>query len=101
MSKRRKINWPELVAEYEAENKSVAEFCLKKQIHENSFYRNRKIQKERGQPLVEIKLEKSKEQAEHKTLVLQYKDFSIEVPLCFDEQNLKRLLHVLRNRHDS
>jgi transposase-like protein len=96
MPRRRRINWPEMVAEYETGDKSVAEFCLEKQIHENSFYRNRKMYKECEQPLVEIKLEKSRRQIESKTLVLRYQDFSIEVPNCFEEQNLKRLLHVLK-----
>ena len=85
-----------MVAEYESGNKSVAEFCREKEIHENSFYRNRKIYKESGQRLVEIKLEKNQGQTECETLVLKYRDFSIEVPVCFDEQHLKRLLNVIK-----
>jgi len=85
-------NWPKLIEEQKHSGKTIADFCNEKGIHYTSFYKNRK--KVQGSRFVEIKI-KEKQPVSEQPLILKYKDFSLEIPTCFNKQTLKDFLSVM------
>jgi len=85
-------NWPKLIEEQKHSRKTIAEFCDEKGVHYTSFYKNRK--KLLRSHFVEIK-NREKQPVSDQPITLKYKDFSIEIPTCFNKQTLKDFLSVL------
>jgi len=88
-------NWPELIEEQKQSGKTISEFCAEKGVHYTSFYKNRK--KIKKSSFVEIK-QKAPAVLKHRnpSMVLRYKDFSLDLGSGYDRQSLTDLLKILR-----
>lgn len=96
MKKRQTQDWAALLLEQEQSGKSIADFCKDKGIHYSSLYKHRKIIQD--SKLVEIKVKhKPESQSTEAPIVLNYREFSIKVPSCFNKQSLTDVISVLVN----
>ncbi len=94
MKKRQTQDWAALLLEQEQSGKSIANFCKDKGIHYSSLYKHRK--KIQDSKFVEIKVKyKPKSKITEDLIVLNYKEFSIKIPSCFNKQSLKDVISVL------
>jgi len=91
MTKRKRLNWKELVAEHELSGKSVRAFCGEKGIAANSFYVNRK--KLKIQDFVQIGV--SKEEVRKEPIILTYRGLRIEIKPGFCKKTLHEVLSVV------
>jgi len=87
-------NWPELIEEQKQSGKTISEFCTEKGVHYTSFYKNRK--KLQKSSFIEIKPKAPVLKTQENTLVLRYKDFSLDLGSGYDRQSLTDLLKILR-----
>ncbi len=94
MGRRKAINWPAFFSEFESSNISVGEFCKRKGIHTNTFYRNRKRYQGNDTALVRIPLKTGNPQQQ--ALLVQINDFILKVPEGVDRKTLETTLQVLR-----
>jgi transposase-like protein len=94
MGRRKTIDWPAFISEYESSGISVGEFCAGKGIHPNTFYRNRKRYQENGTALVRILPKTGNPQQQ--SLLVQISDFILKVPEGVDRKTLETTLQVLK-----
>lgn len=94
MGRRKTIDWPVLINEYESSGISVGEFCSGKGIHPNTFYRNRKQYQGNGTALVRLPLKTGNPQQQ--SLLVQISDFILKIPEGVDRKTLETTLQVLK-----
>ena len=82
-----------MLEQYRGGTKSVEEFCREKEIHPNSFYRNRKKYQETE--LVRITGEPKAPHFSNQ-LELHVHDFVLKIPKGFDPHALEATLRILR-----
>ncbi len=87
-------NWPELIEEQKQSGKTISEFCADKGVHYTSFYKNRKKLKKSS--FIEIKQKAPVLQPQNPTMILRYKDFSLDLASGYNRQSLIDLLKILR-----
>jgi transposase-like protein len=95
MGRKRGINWPEVIREYETGNETVEKFCAEKGIHPNTFYRNRKNYQDDRTTLVKLPLQPAKPIVQ--TLLIQAGDFILKIPEGVDRETLETTLRVLKD----
>jgi transposase-like protein len=94
MGKRKDINWPDFIREYESGNLTIEQFCEEKGIHQNTFYRNRKRHRENATALVKLPLKKTSPMQQ--SLLVQINDFILKVPEGVSRETLETTLLVLK-----
>jgi hypothetical protein len=95
MGREKAINWPEVIREYESGTISVEKFCLAKEIHPNTFYRNRK--KYQGNRTALVKLSLKPAVVVSPFLLVQAGNFIVKIPEGVDRKTLETTLQVLKD----
>jgi hypothetical protein len=97
MGRKKKIDWSAMIHEYEASDCTVEEFCTRKEVHPNTFYKNRK--KIQG-PVSEtslVKLSLKSSPKPQQFLLIQAGDFILNITKGVDSVTLETTLRILKD----
>ena len=97
MGKRKISDWLAVVHDYENSNLSVEEFCTKKGIHPNTFYRNRKRYQHSNTTLVKIPVKKQEVWQHSQSIRIQFKNYIVTVPEGVNTETLGITLRILKD----
>ena len=95
MGKRKSLDWPKVLDEYDAGNLSVEEFCKQKGIHPNTFYRHKKNFRDKVTALVRLPLNAAPNPQPQ--LLLQVREFILKIPEGADPATLETTLRILKD----
>lgn len=95
MGKRKINDWPALIAEYKVSDDTVEEFCSRKDIHPNTFYRNKKKYQSNNSALVRVPVKSPivHQQARR----IQINNFILKIPEGVDPKTLETTLRILKD----
>ena len=95
MPNKKNIDWPVTLAEYQARDCTVKEFCAKIGVHPNTFYRYQK--KHRPSEKQFVKLPLNPTPVQHPALLIQAGDFLLKIPDGVDADMIEKTLRALKD----
>jgi hypothetical protein len=95
MPNKKNIDWSATLAEYQASDCTVNEFCAQIGVHPNTFYRYQKKHQPSEKQFVKLPLKPKP--FKHPALLIQAGDFLLKIPDGVDADMIEKTLRALKD----